>query len=64
MADMENNTRIALQQISEESCGVNVIIKNNVQATVEGCLHQQTFRMITGSAGNDFNINPITIDGL
>jgi len=65
MEDMDNNTRIALQQTSDKSCDIDIIIHGTVTASLQGEFDEESFKMISTSPENNFNINPITVeDGL
>jgi len=65
MANVQNNTRIHFQQISDVNCDMQIFMNNISQAILQGNPPEESFRMITTSPQNNFNINPITIeDGL
>ena len=58
--DLDNNTKIELQQTTDIACDVDIMVKESQQASVQGNSRELTFKMLTTSAQSDFNINPIT----
>jgi len=47
------------------SCDIDIIIRGIVTASLQGEFDEESFKMISTSPENNFNINPITVeDGL
>jgi len=62
--DMDNNTRLRFEQTRKLNgfSDLTIFVNDTLQAHLSNNSKEESFRMLTTSQENDYNINPITFD--